>query len=423
MREVDTAGSRVRRPFRVSELVGGLRELLEEEVGRVLVSGEISNLHRAASGHAYFTLKDDRAQLRAALFRSSAVRLPFDPEDGLEVVVDAEVSVYPARGDLQLVVRHMEPLGQGALQLAFEQLRQRLEAEGLFDAARKRPLPAWPRRIGIVTSGSGAALHDVIEVSGQRMPSIPLLLAAVRVQGEGAENELAAALAALGQVEDVDVILLVRGGGSLEDLRPFNTERLARAIVDSPVPVVAGVGHEVDVTIADLAADVRAPTPSGAALLAVPDRAAWLDRVEASRRRLAGALDARLARAQQRLAERVGALRAHAPAARLASRRARFETLARTLEREGRRALALRHERLAVHAARLDALSPLAVLGRGYAIAHGADGRVLRRATEVAPGDDLRVRLAEGEIDATATGIREVGGGSPRRGSRRSPRG
>jgi exodeoxyribonuclease VII large subunit len=410
VREVDAASGPTRRSFRVSELVGGLRELLEEEVGRVLVSGEISNLHRAASGHAYFTLKDDRAQLRAALFRSSAVRLPFDPEDGLEVVVDAEVSVYPARGDLQLVVRHMEPLGQGALQLAFDQLRQRLEAEGLFDADRKRPLPAWPRRIGIVTSGSGAALHDVIEVSGQRMPGIPLLLASVRVQGDGAENEIAAALAALGEVDDVDVILLVRGGGSLEDLRPFNSERLARAIVASPVPVVAGVGHEVDITIADLAADARAPTPSGAALLAVPDASAWQDRVEAVRRRLGGAADARMARAQRRLAELTGALRAHAPAARLAARRARFESVQHALGREGRAAVAARHERLAVLAARLDALSPLAVLGRGYAIAHGAGGRVLRRAAEVSPGDALRVRLHEGEVEATATRIRGTGG-------------
>jgi exodeoxyribonuclease VII large subunit len=410
VREVDAASGSVRRSFRVSELVGGLRELLEEEVGRVLVSGEISNLHRAASGHAYFTLKDDRAQLRAALFRSSAVRLPFDPEDGLEVVVDAEVSVYPARGDLQLVVHHMEPLGQGALHLAFDQLRQRLAAEGLFDADRKRPLPAWPRRIGIVTSGSGAALHDVIEVSGQRMPGIPLLLASVRVQGDGAENEIAAGLAALGEVEDVDVILLVRGGGSLEDLRPFNTERLARAIVASPVPVVAGVGHEVDITIADLAADARAPTPSGAALLAVPDASAWQDRVEAVRRRLGGAADARMARAQRRLAELTGALRAHAPAARLAARRARFESVQHALGREGRAAVAARHERLAVLAARLDALSPLAVLGRGYAIAHGAGGRVLRRAAEVSPGDALRVRLHEGEVEATATRIRGTGG-------------
>jgi len=406
---VETApgGDRHRRPFRVSELVGGLRELLEEEVGRVWVIGEISNLRRAPSGHSYFTLKDDQAQLRAALFRSAAVRLPFDPEDGLEVVVEAEVTLYAARGDLQLVVRHMEPRGQGALQLAFEQLRARLEAEGLFDPAKKRALPAWPRRVGVVTSPAGAALHDVLEVSGLRMPSIPLLLAPSRVQGDGAEHELAAALAALGRVEGVDVILLVRGGGSLEDLRPFNTERLARAIAASPVPVVAGVGHEVDVTIADLAADARAPTPSAAAALALPDGEAFRGRVRALVRRLASAASARVARAGRRLAQLGGALRAHAPAARLAARRARLATLARALERDGAHAIALRRERLAALAARLDALSPLAVLGRGYAIAHAADGRVLRSAREVAPGDALTVRLGEGEVDATATRVRE----------------
>jgi exodeoxyribonuclease VII large subunit len=410
--ETALSGDRQRRPFRVSELAAGLRELLEEEVGRVLVVGEISNLRRASSGHCYFTLKDDQAQLRAALFRSAAVRLPFDPEDGLEVVVEAEVTLYAARGDLQLVVRHMEPRGQGALQLAFEQLRARLEAEGLFDVAKKRPLPAWPRRVGVVTSPFGAALHDVIEVSGRRMPAVPLLLAPARVQGDGAEHELAAALAALARVEDVDVILLVRGGGSLEDLRPFNTERVARAIVASRVPVVSGVGHEVDLTIADLAADARAPTPSAAAALALPDGAAWQGRVLALRRRLAGAAGTRVARAGRRLAQLAGSLRAHAPAARLAARRARLDTLARALEREGAQAVALRRERLAALAAHLDALSPLAVLGRGYAIARAADGRVLRSAREVAPGDALTLRLHEGEVEATATRIREPRSGS-----------
>ncbi len=406
MAETQLGGDRHRRPFRVSELVGGLRELLEEEVGRVFVVGEISNLRRAPSGHVYFTLKDDQAQLRAALFRSAAVRLPFDPEDGLEVVVEAEVTVYAARGDLQLIVRQMEPRGQGALQLAFEQLRARLEAEGLFEPARKRELPDWPRRVGVVTSPSGAAVRDVIQVSGRRMPGIPLLIAPARVQGEGAEEELAAALAALGRVADVDVILLVRGGGSLEDLRPFNTERIARAIAASRVPVVAGVGHEVDVSIADLAADARAPTPSAAAALALPDRSAWLDRARSLARRLAGAAGARLARAGRRLDRLAGALRAHAPGARLAARRARLDTLSRALEREGAHAVARRRERLAALAGHLDALSPLAVLGRGYAIARLPSGQVLRRASDVAPGDAFSLRLGEGELDAAVTGPR-----------------
>jgi exodeoxyribonuclease VII large subunit len=396
-----------RRPLRVSELVGGLRELLEEEVGRVLVVGEISNLRRAPSGHCYFTLKDDHAQLRAALFRSSAVRLPFDPEDGLEVIVEAELTVYAPRGDLQLVVRQMEPRGQGALQLAFAQLRARLEAEGLFDAASKRALPACPRRVGIVTSPSGAALRDVIEVSGRRMPGIPLLIAPARVQGDGAEHELAAALAALGQVADVDVILLVRGGGSLEDLRAFNTERVARAIRAARVPVVAGVGHEIDVSIADLAADARAPTPSAAAELVLPDRRAWRERARLVARRLARAAAGRVALAGRRLDRLAGRLRAHAPAARLAARRARLATLARALEREGAHAIALRRERLAALAARLDALSPLAVLGRGYAIARRPSGEVLRRAAEVAPGDPFTLRLGEGELDASVVRRRD----------------
>jgi exodeoxyribonuclease VII large subunit len=404
--ETQLGGEGQRRPFRVSELVGGLRELLEEEVGRVWVVGEISNLRRAPSGHCYFTLKDDQAQLRAALFRSAAVRLPFDPEDGLEVVVEAEVTVYAARGDLQLIVRQMEPRGQGALQLAFEQLRARLEAEGLFDPARKRALPAWPRRVGVVTSPSGAAVRDVIQVSGRRMPGIPLLIAPVRVQGEGAEDEIAAALAELSRIGEVDVILLVRGGGSLEDLRPFNTERVARAIVAAPVPVVAGVGHEVDVSIADLAADARAPTPSAAAALALPDRSAWLDRSRSLRRRLALAAAARVSHAGRRLEQLAGALRAHAPGARLAARRARLETLSRALEREGAHAVALRRERLAALAAHLDALSPLAVLGRGYAIARLPSGQVLRRASDVAPGDAFTLRLGEGELEAAVTKLR-----------------
>jgi exodeoxyribonuclease VII large subunit len=391
-----------RRPLRVSELVVGLRELLDDEVGRVLVVGEISNLRRAPSGHCYFTLKDDHAQLRAALFRSAAVRLPFDPEDGLEVIAEAELTVYAPRGDLQLVVRQMEPRGQGALQLAFAQLRARLEAEGLFDAAKKRPLPACPRRVGIVTSPSGAALRDVIEVSGRRMPGVPLLLAAARVQGDGAEHELAAALAALGAVPDVDVILIVRGGGSLEDLRAFNTERVARAIRAARVPVVAGVGHEIDVSIADLAADARAPTPSAAAELVLPDQRAWRERGRLLLRRLARAATGGVALAGRRLDRLAGRLRAHAPAARLAARRARLATLSRALEREGAHAVALRRERLAALAARLDALSPLAVLGRGYALARRPSGEVLRRAADVAPGDPFTLRLAEGELDATA---------------------
>nr|MDJ0866508.1 exodeoxyribonuclease VII large subunit [Myxococcota bacterium] len=266
-----SSGARV---LRVGELVAELGELVRAGVGSVWVVGEVSNLRRAASGHCYFTLKDDDAQIRAVLFRGNARHLRFEPEDGLEVLAYGEVAVYEPRGELQILVRQLEPRGLGALQLAFEQLRARLEREGLFDAARKRPLPAHPRRIGVASSPHGAALHDVMRVAAARFPGIPLLVAPARVQGEGADLELIGALAHLATREDVDVILLVRGGGSLEDLWPFNSDALARAIARCPVPIVAGVGHETDVTIADLVADARAPTPSAAAVAVLPDRRA-----------------------------------------------------------------------------------------------------------------------------------------------------
>jgi exodeoxyribonuclease VII large subunit len=259
-----SAGPRV---LRVSELIAVLRDVVEAAVGRVWVVGEVSNLRRAASGHSYFTLKDDGAQLRAVLFRGDAARLRFELEDGLEALLFGDVSLYVARGELRMVVREVEPRGIGALRLAFEQLRARLDAEGLFAPERKRPLPAVPRTVGVVTSLAGAALHDVLEVSGARWPSLPLLVAGSRVQGAGADLEIIEALQMLASRPDVEVILLVRGGGSLEDLWCFNSEVLAQAIARCPVPIVAGVGHETDVTIADLVADARAPTPSAAAAL------------------------------------------------------------------------------------------------------------------------------------------------------------
>ncbi|HEX2486058.1 MAG TPA: exodeoxyribonuclease VII large subunit [Myxococcota bacterium] len=387
--------------MRVSELVAGLRTLLEHRVGRVWVAGEISNLRSGPSGHCYFTLKDEGAQIKAALFRSAARRLPFLPEEGLEVLVLAEATLYEPRGELQLLVRHLEPRGRGALQLAFEQLRARLEAQGLFDPARQRALPLLPRAVGVVTSPQGAALRDVVEVTGRRCPGVPLLLAAARVQGEGAEHEIAAALAALGARPDVEVILLVRGGGALEDLQPFNTERVARAIRATPVPVVSGVGHEVDLTIADLAADARAPTPSAAAALAVPDRAAIALRLGRDGRRLVAAARRALERAQHRHARAHEGLRRHAPTEQLRARRTRLDAASRALPAAARRALERKGPRLRSAAARLDALSPLAVLGRGYALVQRVDtGAIVRRAGELAPGDALRVRLGEGEVRA-----------------------
>jgi exodeoxyribonuclease VII large subunit len=387
--------------YRVGDLLSGLRELLEERVGRVWVVGEVSNLRRPGSGHVYFTLKDAEGQLRAALFRSALQRLAFEPEDGLEVLAYGDVSIYPARGDLQLIVRHLEPRGEGALRLAFEQLRRRLEAEGLFDPARKRSLPATPRRLGVVASATSAALRDVLQVTGRRHPALPIRIAPTRVQGEGAEHEIAEALRLMGEVGDADVILLVRGGGSLEDLQPFNTEVVARAIAASPVPVVTGVGHEIDVSIADLAADLRAATPSAAAELAVPDQAVLRRALDRDWRRLRRALAAALERWTVRLARERDAIHMLAPTARLAAQRTRLRAAARGLARAAGTQLDARRALLGGLAARLEALSPLAVLSRGYALVRRhRDGAIVRRAEDLELGERLSVRLAEAELEA-----------------------
>jgi len=393
------------RVFTVSQLLAGLRQLLDDRVGRLWVVGEVSNLRLAGSGHAYFSLKDDGGQIRAALFRSAARRLAFEPEDGLEVLAYGDVTVYEARGDLQIIVRQLEPRGQGALQLAFEQLRRRLEAEGLFDPGRKRALPPFPRCVGIVTSRSAAALRDVLEVTGRRLASVPLLVAPTRVQGEGAEHEVAAALDALSLVPEVDLVLLMRGGGSLEDLQSFNSEVVARAIARSRVPVVSGVGHEVDVTIADLVADVRAPTPSAAAELALPDRNALARNLERDGHRLSRAMRALLAARGARVERERAALHALAPRAQLAKRRVRLADAVHALERAGTARVSASRQRLAGLAARMESLSPLAVLGRGYALVRRqSDGAILRSPAQVAPGDRLSLRVAEGEVAAEVLG-------------------
>jgi len=385
----------------VGQLLAGLTGLFEHHVGRVLVAGEISNLHLARSGHAYFTLKDEDGQIRAALFRNVASRLRFALEEGLEVVVEAEVSIYAARGDLQLIVRTVEPRGVGAHQLAFEQLRRRLEAEGLFDPATKRAVPRFPRRIGVVTSPSGAAIRDVLEVTGQRFPGIPILISPCLVQGESAPAEIAAAIARLAPILDVDVVLVVRGGGSLEDLQAFNSEVVARAIRASRAPVVSGVGHETDVTIADLVADARAATPSAAAMLVTPDREALARVLERDRRRLLGALAGRIERARARVAHGLEALAARSPRARVERARGREARARAALDAAIARRLDQGRRRFIAWAARLDALSPLAVLARGYALVRRADdGRIVRSTRDVRVADRLDVRLAEGHLAA-----------------------
>jgi exodeoxyribonuclease VII large subunit len=441
----DLFARRERRVFKVAELTRELKALLEGKFPAVQVEGEISNFRRnSASGHCYFTLKDEGASIRCALFRNQARLLRFNPADGLQVVVRGRISVYEAGGEYNLIADSMEPLGAGALALKFDELKRRLAQEGLFDQALKRPLPFIPRRIGVVTSPTGAAIQDFLRVLHKRWPDMPVLIAPARVQGDGAAQEICQGIARLAGIPDVDVIVVTRGGGSLEDLWAFNEESVARAIRRSPVPVVSAVGHEVDFTISDFASDLRAPTPSAAAemivraksdlkaSLAVTEgrlRRAWDRQVEQRRARLQNlrrtltdprrvigerrmTIDRLLQRAERQLRERlrggrtflVGAeatLQRNHPRARLSAQRdalARAEQrLVRAIHtdttREGRK--------LSELASRLDAMSPLKVLGRGYALAYGPAGALIRTPGDVKDGDLVRVRVAEGSFDAT----------------------
>jgi exodeoxyribonuclease VII large subunit len=360
----------------VSELTAQIKMVLEEGFAEVAVQAEVSNLARPRSGHIYFSLKDDSAQIRAVLWKSEAQRIVFELTDGLAVRVWGRLAVYAPRGEYQLVIRRIEPEGIGALELAFRQTVARLAAEGLFDPARKRPLPRYPRRIVVVTSPSGAAVRDLLQVIGRRWRASEILIAPSRVQGAGAAAEVVAALALANRVAGADLIIVARGGGSLEDLWTFNEEVVARAIVASRLPVVSAIGHEIDVTIADLAADRRALTPSEAGEICVPD-------AEEVRRTI------------QRLAQRLD----HSGRALIQDARARLDRLADRTQRAIGRDLDGRRHRLAHVAASLEALSPLAVLARGYSLTFAADGTtLLRSAAEVQIGDRIQTRLAKGRL-------------------------
>jgi exodeoxyribonuclease VII large subunit len=430
-----------RRIWLVRELVGEVRDRVEREYGDVWVEGEISNFRPAPSGHMYFTLKDADAQLPVVLFRRQALLLRFRPEDGLHVLVRGRVSVYEQRGQMQLVAETMEPVGAGSLQLAFEQLKEKLKAEGLFDAARKRPLPAFPRTVGIVTSRTGAVIQDFLNIVGRRHSGLNVLLCPVSVQGESSAFEVEAALTCLNASGLADVIVVARGGGSLEDLAAFNSERVARAIVASRLPVVSAVGHETDFTIADFVADLRAPTPSAAAELITEaqhkitehlarlnhrvERAARfqilqarqrLARVPASRAearmanllhraqqkldelgfRMETALQQRLRRAQREVTELTAALLRHDPRRQLAHARGHFDACRTRLDRALERTMEARRGRLSSLEAQLSSLSPLAVLDRGYALVLDANGALVRSARQVAPGDNVVTRLSDG---------------------------
>jgi exodeoxyribonuclease VII large subunit len=412
------------KPLTVTELSRGLRDLLEAGFPDVWVAGELSMPKTYDSGHTYFTLKDAEAQLPAVLFRGAAGGVRFKLEHGLEVLARGRVSHYAGSGRTQLIVSELRPKAMGALQLAFEQLKKKLEAEGLFDPARKRPLPPMPERIGLVTSRQGAALRDMLTILRRRFTGLHIRLIPVAVQGEGAAAQIARAIEDFNeQFPDTEVLLVGRGGGSLEDLWAFNEEPVARAIAASVIPVVSCVGHETDFTIADFVADLRAPTPSAAAELVVPEKAALVSTLEDARRRLRLALAGLVREREERLRRLAASPRLRDPRRLYEEAAQRLDGLSERLP-NGLRGLAQRLEErlgradlfaltravqtrlshagkdLALQAGRLNALSPLAVLSRGYAIALRADGRAVRRAAEVAPGDRIRVKVHDGEFPA-----------------------
>ena len=443
---------RERQVYTVSELTLRLKAALEEAFPAVWVEGEISNLRTPGSGHSYFTLKDEGAQLSAVLFRGRGRRVRFDLEDGMQVLVFGGLDVYAARGQYQLVVEMMEPQGLGALQLAFEQLKRKLEAEGLFDEGRKRPLPAFPRVIGVVTSPTGAAIRDILNIIGRRFGDLRILIAPVRVQGDEAPGEIIQALLNLQTVAELDVVIVGRGGGSIEDLWAFNDEGVARAIVACCVPVISAVGHETDFTIADFVADLRAPTPSGAAELVVREKlavveslvdlyarlkqavsaevAAYRERVEYLGRRrvltdparalrdlhrrldeLQGRLRLGLRSSQRqvthRLALATGALRSRNPLARIAGGAALLAQLRGRLIASAAHSVKVSRSRFAETVGRLESLSPLGVLARGYSLTRLPSGAVVRSAGQVAVGDPLEILLHQGALGARVTDVKE----------------
>jgi exodeoxyribonuclease VII large subunit len=435
-----------RRAVSVSELTARLKSVVEREFIDVYVEGELSNFHRHSSGHWYFSLKDEAAALRCASFRMQNRMIRFIPEDGLHVIARGRLSIYDTRGEYQLIVEFMEPVGAGALQLAFEQLKKRLGAAGLFAVERKRPLPLLPRCIGLVTSPTGAAVGDILRVLKRRNEAVSVLIAPVRVQGEGAGSDIARAIRLLNSRKEVDAIIVGRGGGSTEDLSSFNDETVARAIYNSRVPVISAVGHETDFTIADLVADLRASTPSAAAEMVASARdemcariaglgedirkairyrlLAWrshLSEIESSRAfpevqsRIRGfaqrvddagySMESALRATLKLRRARHSALELRLSESdlrrRVIEQRGRLSELSGRLQSSARVAIESGSERVSLAAGKLDSLSPLGVLARGYAIAFDSQGRVIKRAAGVASGEQVRVRVSEGEMDCT----------------------
>jgi len=447
--ELSAATARGRDVYSVSRLNREVRALLERGLGVVWVAGELSNFSQPASGHWYFSLKDRNAQLRCAMYRTKNTLVGFTPRPGMQVLVRGHISLYEAKGECQLVVEHLEEEGVGALKREFERLKSKLAAEGLFALERKRALPRFPRRIGVITSPSGAALRDILHILARRYPPAAVLIYPAPVQGAAAVPALVAALALASRRAECDVLILARGGGSLEDLWAFNDERVARAICGCALPVVSGVGHEIDFTIADFVADSRAPTPSAAAELVVPDRIACLDAVARTAQRLAacmrrelrahgarleggvrrlkhahpgvrllqqtqrlddlslrlaGATRALLLGGGRRLAEARMGLRHQSPERALAQRRARTQELTARLRHAAQAQAARAAHRLALAQRGLHAVSPLATLTRGFAIVTGPRGELVSDAQAVRVGDEIEAQLARGRLSARVTG-------------------
>jgi exodeoxyribonuclease VII large subunit len=388
------------RALSVSELTGQIKGLLESRFQSVWVSGEVSNLSRPSSGHCYLTLKDEQAQIRAVIWRTAARAARFELEDGLEVICQGYLDVYAPRGSYQLVIQKIEPKGLGALERALRRLREKLAAEGLFDAERKRALPRFPRRIAFVTSPTGAAVRAFLEVLRRRWNGAHVLIVPVRVQGDGAAAEIARGIELVNQLaEPVDVLVVGRGGGSLEDLWAFNEEVVVRAIFASEVPVISAVGHEIDVTLADLVADVRALTPSEAAERVVPASDELREYLSRQEKRLAAALRGRVLMARTRLENLAGCRVFRRPLERVQLFGQRLDDLQGRAGRAFSGRMQLAHGELQALAAQLDSLSPLAVLSRGYSLTTRADdGQLVRSAAHVAPGELLHTRLAAGEV-------------------------
>ncbi len=390
----------------VSDLTRYLRQVLESDaiLRDIWVAGEVSNLSRPASGHVYFTLKDAGAALRCVVWRMNAQRVRFNLVNGQAVEAHGYISLYERDGQYQLYIDALRPAGEGWLYQEFLRLKARLESEGLFDPARKRPLPAFPRRIGIVTSPTGAALQDMLNTLRRRYPLAEVILAPAAVQGDEAPPAITAALQGLLRVPGLDVILLARGGGSLEDLWAFNDEQVVRAVAASPLPVVTGIGHETDFTLCDFAADVRAPTPTAAAELVTPDAADLRYQLMECRARLKGWMSSLLGGERRRLTERTNRMNLLSPQRRIQDDRQRLDQLAGRAARSLYATLQLRRAHLDGNQQRLAALNPLAVLRRGYAVVYDAGG-VIHSARAVQPGDDLTVQLADGRIQAQAQRI------------------